>query len=79
MPGDDGSIRQHYVLIAVRCRWLSGAPLAADDALEARWFSLSELDPATLPMSADVDVIARQAEAMSKAMSQAMSRQADGL
>lgn len=61
VPGDDGSIRQHYVLIAVRCRWLSGTPLAGDDALDARWFFLSELDPATLPMSADVDVIARQA------------------
>lgn len=70
VPADDGSIRQHYVLVAVRCRWVSGTPLAGDDALEARWFSLSELDPATLPMSADVDVIARRAEAM--------ARQADG-
>lgn len=62
----DGQVRQHYVLIAVRCHFLSGIPVGSDDALEARWFSVADLDPATLPMSADVDVIARQAEAMGR-------------
>ena len=66
VPSDDGGIRQHYILIAVRCRWLSGTPQAGDDALEARWFPIDELDPATLPMSADVDAIARQADAMNR-------------
>jgi len=66
VPSDNGDIRQHYVLIAVRCRWLSGSPLAGDDALEARWFPIDDLDPATLPMSADVDMIARRAEAMGR-------------
>src|SRR5690349_4859297 len=37
VPSDDGGLRQHYILIAVRCRWLSGEPVAGDDALEARW------------------------------------------
>lgn len=60
----DGTVTQHYILIAVLCRWLSGAPVAADDALEASWFPLEELHPDALPMSADVDVIARRAEAM---------------
>ncbi|WP_243373146.1 NUDIX hydrolase [Microvirga solisilvae] len=64
VPSEDGGIRQHYILIAVTCRWLSGEPVAGDDALEARWFFVDELDPATLPMSADVDVIARKAESM---------------
>ncbi|WP_134494142.1 NUDIX hydrolase [Microvirga pakistanensis] len=64
VPSDDGGIRQHYVLIAVRCRWLAGIPRAGDDALEARWFPVADLDPAKLPMSADVDVIARRAAAM---------------
>src|SRR3712207_5134811 len=63
VPSDDGGVRQHYILIAMRCRWISGTPLAADDALEARWFPIAALDPETLPMSADVDVIARRAEA----------------
>ncbi len=71
VPSGDGGIRQHYILIAVRCRWLSGTPLAGDDALEACWFPIAELDPATLPMSADVDVIARRAEAMNRQASRA--------
>jgi 8-oxo-dGTP diphosphatase len=58
----DGALQQHYILIAVRCRWLSGLPLAGDDALEARWFPVSDLRPDRLPMSADVDVIARLAQ-----------------
>jgi len=59
---DDGALQQHYILIAVRCRWLSGLPLAADDALEARWLPLSDLRPNRLAMSADVDAIARLAQ-----------------
>ncbi|WP_445501408.1 NUDIX hydrolase [Microvirga sp. G4-2] len=67
VPSSDGTIRQHYILIAVRCRWISGDAVAGDDALEASWFPIADLDPKTLPMSADVDVIARQADAMNKA------------
>ncbi len=36
--------------------------MASDDALEARWFPIDELDPGRLPMSVDVDVIARDAQ-----------------
>jgi 8-oxo-dGTP diphosphatase len=61
---DRGEVVQHYILIAVRCRWLSGLPVAGDDALEARWFPIEDLDPDTVPMSADVDVIARRAGTM---------------
>lgn len=59
-----GHVQQHYILIAVQCRWISGLPLAGDDALEARWFPIGDLDPDKLPMSADVDVIARRAQAL---------------
>ncbi|NBJ12544.1 NUDIX hydrolase [Microvirga arsenatis] len=59
-----GEMLQHYVLIAVRCRWVSGEPVAGDDALDARWFALADLDPGALPMSVDVDAVARRAHAL---------------
>ena len=59
-----GAMRQHYILIAVQCRWISGDPVAGDDALEARWFPIAELDPDRIAMSADVDSIARRAQAL---------------
>lgn len=60
----NGDLQQHYILIAVRCQWLSGIPMAGDDALEARWFPIADLHPDKLAMSTDVDVIARRAEAL---------------
>jgi len=59
-----GAMRQHYILIAVQCRWISGMPVAADDALEARWFPIADLDPGKIAMSADVTTIARRAQAL---------------
>jgi len=38
-----GALAHHFAMIAVLCRWRSGEALAADDALEARWFSRSEI------------------------------------
>ncbi|MPS47531.1 NUDIX hydrolase [Methylobacillus sp.] len=54
-------LEQHFVLIAVLCRWLSGTPVAADDALEAKWFFLSELDRPGLLLSKDVAMVAQLA------------------
>jgi len=58
---DDGSLRQHYVLIAVACRWTSGTPHAGDDALEAAWFDLDALDPSAMVMSFGVMDVLRRA------------------
>ena len=49
----------HFVLIAVLCDWLEGEPLAADDAQDARWVAMAELD--RLPLSKDVAAVARMA------------------
>ncbi len=54
-------LRQHFVLIAVLCRWVSGEPVTGDDALKARWFHLEELYDESLALSLDVAVVARQA------------------
>ena len=53
-----GGLRQHFILIGVLCRWLSGAPVAGDDALEADWFSLAALKTGDLAMSLDVVKVA---------------------
>jgi 8-oxo-dGTP diphosphatase len=64
VPDPSGATRQHYILIAVRCRWISGEPVAGDDALEAGWFPVIDLEHDRIAMSADVDVIAKRAQAL---------------
>jgi 8-oxo-dGTP diphosphatase len=59
-----GAMQQHFILIAVRCRWISGEPTAGDDALEAGWFAIAELGEGKIALSADVEVIARRAQAL---------------
>lgn len=58
---EDGELRHHFVLIAVRCRWLSGEGSAADDALEARWFDVEEIRAMRDGTSAQVENVARLA------------------
>jgi len=58
---DSGTLLQHFVLIAVRCEWRAGEPQAADDALQARWFSAEELDRGDLALSRDVREVAEMA------------------
>ena len=61
---DSTGIRGHYILIAVLCRWISGSPLAGDDALEAAWHSLAQLGATDVGMSFGVADVARQAAAL---------------
>ena len=58
---DGGTLRRHFILIAVLCRWVAGEPVAGDDARDARWFGLEELDAPDLALSLDVAEVARQA------------------
>ena len=57
----DGAVAAHFVLVAVLCRWISGEPVAGDDALEAPWFDFGSLDDANLAMSQGVAEVARLA------------------
>lgn len=59
--GDDGTLRYHYVLVAVLCEWLDGDPVAGDDALEARWIPMDALHSGALALSRDVAKVAAQA------------------
>lgn len=51
---DDGQLLSHYLLVGVACSFQSGAPLAGDDALDARWFPIAQIQQGNLPMSARV-------------------------
>ena len=59
-----GALRRHYILIAVLCRWQAGEPVAGDDALDARWVPLADLDGQALATSFGVAAVARKAAAL---------------
>lgn len=64
--GRSEEMRAHYILIAVLCRWVSGEPVAGDDALEAAWHPLDGLESAGLAMSFGVAEMARKAAALGR-------------
>lgn len=54
---DEGRVRFHYALVAVRAIWRSGEGIAGDDADEVAWFSYADIvegglltAPALLPL-----------------------------
>ena len=53
----------HYILIAHRCDWVSGEPVAGDDADEARWFDIDTLPAMGEELSVHVIAILRLAMA----------------
>ncbi|SEK10692.1 NUDIX hydrolase [Achromobacter sp. NFACC18-2] len=56
-----GALRRHFILIAVLCRWQSGEPVAGDDARDARWVPLADLDAHALATSFGVAELAHKA------------------
>jgi ADP-ribose pyrophosphatase YjhB (NUDIX family) len=58
VPGDDGRVRYHYVLIDFLCRAVGGELQAGSDAAEARWFTREEL-PA-LGLAPDAEDVVRK-------------------
>ena len=56
-----GKLCHHFVLVAVLCTWVSGSPVAGDDALEASFFDMEDLTNTDLALSLDVKEIALQA------------------
>ncbi len=58
---EDGSLRFHYVLVAVLCRWIAGEGAAADDALETAWMRPDDIRAAETAFSLDVYKVAEQA------------------
>jgi 8-oxo-dGTP diphosphatase len=58
---DNGQLRYHFLLAAVLCDYVSGEPVAADDATEAAWYPIAEVLAAVLPLSAHVEDVLRLA------------------
>ena len=56
----EGALRRQFVMIAVLCTWVSGTPIAGDDATEAAWFPIANLSSLE-NVSEDVDTLAYQA------------------
>ena len=56
--GNDGTVRFHYLLAVVICRYQSGTPQAADDVSDAGWFTPAEA--ATLQQSPNLQDIIDQ-------------------
>lgn len=57
----DGTPRAHFVLLAIACTWIDGVPTAGDDALEAAWFAIDELQDNDPHFSTRVVALARKA------------------
>ena len=51
---NNGKLRHHHVLIPVLCKWLEGVPVAGDDALDAGWVAVRDLERSGLDLSKDV-------------------------
>ena len=42
----DGTVEGQYFLVATLCHYISGEPVPDDDALEARWVPVAQIDSA---------------------------------
>jgi len=57
---DTGQISDHFCLINYAATWISGAPVAGDDALEARFMDMNEINE--LDLWGDVRSVIRDSE-----------------
>ncbi|WP_281858238.1 NUDIX hydrolase [Litoreibacter halocynthiae] len=63
---DDGAVQYHYLLAAVLCTYVSGAPVADDDAMDAAWVPLEAALSRDRPMSENVDKVLRFALSLNR-------------
>ncbi|WP_417246007.1 NUDIX hydrolase [Celeribacter sp.] len=58
---EEGEVTHHFLLMAVLCHYVSGEPVAADDAADVDWMSQQDLLTTTRVLSQDVVRVARKA------------------
>ncbi|AUH32476.1 NUDIX hydrolase [Paracoccus tegillarcae] len=56
-----GGLSHHFLLAAVFCDYVSGDPVAGDDALEAAWIAVTDVLAGRVAISASVDQLLRRA------------------
>ncbi|MCG7575169.1 NUDIX hydrolase [Phaeobacter sp. CNT1-3] len=56
----DGSVKHHYYLVAVECRYRAGTPIADDDADQAAWVPVADVLDQKIALSEYVDDLLRQ-------------------
>jgi len=54
-------IEHHFILSAIKCDYISGEPIAADDVTDAAWFEYSKIFNLAIPMSKHVDTLVKRA------------------
>lgn len=57
----DGSVSTHYLLAAVLCEYVSGDPIAGDDAADAAWVPVDQVGSEDRPITANVRQVLDQA------------------
>ncbi|GAA6210127.1 NUDIX hydrolase [Cognatishimia sp. WU-CL00825] len=55
----DGAVAYQYLVAAVACTYVSGDPVAADDAADAQWVPIAEVLAGTRAMNDDVIRVAK--------------------
>jgi len=55
----DATQHQHFIALFVCCHWISGEPLAGDDALDARWVEQTLLDRLELARCVPIQDVVR--------------------
>ncbi len=60
---DTGTVTMHYVLGAVICSYVSGSPTPLDDAADARWVPVDQIEHLGLDLLPQVAEVARAAQA----------------
>ena len=61
VQGDDGAVQHHYLLAAVHCTYISGTPIADDDAMDAAWVPVEAALSEDRPLSENVGLVLRLA------------------
>ncbi|MCG7492145.1 NUDIX hydrolase [Thalassobius sp. Cn5-15] len=56
----DGSVKHHYYLVAVECRYCAGRPVADDDVDQAVWVPVADVLEHKIALSDHVDDLLRQ-------------------